>query len=325
MSALSLVLTLALQPVAAPATTPAPATTASATADPATTANTPAVDPRGAVEVTEPVADSAAAPVAAPTPAPAPAEPAGTVVAAETEGPPFYSEADSAALRQRYALDPTPPTSSRQAKWRCLVADPTCGFNVELNATSAYAFRAQQGDLTNSDGVYRWSSARAQYDLWVNLPVVTETHGKIRYTRLTLGPKGGVIASDSKTLWGNVGLALRYWFGHGRFAPTFELSSAMTFRLAAADDMNDNKITAQRSPVGVTFDVGVGIGGFGALILGGQYDSPLVREDVAEVARVYPSGMVFVGFRGNIVWGAPAALAVGTHALSQKVVAPARP
>ena len=50
-----------------------------------------------------------------------------------------------------------------------------------------------------------------------------------------------------------------------------------------------------------------------------------IRRAYDEAARVWPAGMVFVGFRGNIVWGAPAALAVGTTALSQKVEAPARP
>ncbi|MCB9705122.1 MAG: hypothetical protein H6711_24810 [Myxococcales bacterium] len=316
MSALGLLLALALQPAeAAPAAAPVAPAAAPASAG--------SSDPRGGVEVIEPVAESAAAP---PAPAPEPAlAPVGKVVEGPA-GPPYYSPADEAGLRVRYSLDPTPPAPDRTPpRWRCFIADPRCSFNVEINATSAYAYRAQQGDVTTTSGVYRWSSARAQYDLWVNLPALYETHGRNRYTRLTIGPKGGVIVSDSKTIWGNAGLAMRYWFNHGRFSPTIEFSTALTFRLAARDDMVGGAINTRRSPPGVTMDVGVGLGGFGALIFGGQYDAPLVREDVPEVARVYPSGMFFVGFRGNIVWGAPAALAVGTHALSQKVNAPARP
>ena len=238
------------------------------------------------------------------------------------EAPPFYSDADMVALRERYDLAPLPTEPPRKARWRCLVADPTCTFNVEVNATSAYAYRVQQGSPV-SDAISRWHSGRSQYDVWVNLPGLVETHGKYRYTRLSLGPKGGVIVSDSKTLWGNAGLAMRYWFGRGRWAPTLELSSALTFRLTTEN--MDGVIATRRSPVGVTADVGFGLGGFGALIIGGQYDSPLAREDVSEVARVYPAGMFFVGFRGNIVWGAPALAAVGTTALSQRVEPGARP
>ncbi|MGB1278083.1 MAG: hypothetical protein ACPG77_20220, partial [Nannocystaceae bacterium] len=76
-------------------------------------------------------------------------------------------------------------------------------------------------------------------------------------------------------------------------------------------------------PVGITADVGLGIGGFGALIIGGQINPALAREDIPEPVRVSSSGMFFVGFRGNILWGAPAALAVTTHAVTQRsVVAP---
>jgi hypothetical protein len=252
-------------------------------------------------------------------------EPAETPVAptpVAAEGPPFYTDADMAALRDRYDLAPLPTEAPQRARWRCLIADPTCTFNVEVNATSAYAYRVQQGSPA-SDAISRWHSGRSQYDVWVNLPGVVETHGKYRYTRLSLGPKGGVIVSDSKTLWGNAGLAMRYWFGRGRWAPTLELSSALTFRLTTEN--MDGVIATRRSPIGVTADVGFGLGGFGALIIGGQYDSPLAREDVSEVARVYPSGMFFVGFRGNIVWGAPAAAAVGTTALSQRAAPGVRP
>ena len=328
---LGLGLSLALEPAAA--AEPAPESPAPASAPTAASEAAPAVASAAASEAA-PAAAPAAAPETAPAAAPAmeaaqagdvvtpvaeaPLEPTPPVV----EGPPFYTDADMVALRDRYDLTPLPTEAPRKARWRCLIADPTCTFNVEVNATSAYAFRVQQGSPA-SDAISRWHSGRSQYDVWVNLPAVVETHGKYRYTRLSLGPKGGVIVSDSKTLWGNAGLAMRYWFGRGRWAPTLELSSALTFRLTTED--MDGAIGTRRSPIGVTADIGFGLGGFGALIIGGQYDSPLAREDVSEVARVYPSGMFFVGFRGNIVWGAPAAAAVGTTALSQRAEPGVRP
>jgi hypothetical protein len=53
-----------------------------------------------------------------------------------------------------------------------------------------------------------------------------------------------------------------------------------------------------------------------ALVIGGQYDSPLAREDVSERFRTSAAGMFFVGLRGNILWGGPAAAAVLTHGLT---------
>ena len=334
---LALGLGLGLGPAAV--TEPAPAGTPEPVAESAPVAATPEGSAASGT-APEAAAPEAAAPTVAPEPAPAVA-PAAVAAPTETasagdrapsvgqpavtpeppppvvvEGPPFYTDADMAALRDRYDLPPLPTEPQRKVRWRCLVADPTCSFNVEVNATSAYAYRVQQGSPV-SDAISRWHSGRSQYDVWVNLPGVVETHGKHRYTRLSLGPKGGVIVSDSKTIWGNAGLAMRYWFGRGRWAPTLELSSALTFRLTTEN--MDGVIATRRSPIGVTGDIGFGLGGFGALIVGGQYDSPLAREDVTETARVYPSGMFFVGFRGNIVWGAPAAAAVGTTALSQRV------
>lgn len=319
---LGLGLTLGLEP--AVATEPAPG---GPTAASAAEAAAPAPAASAEAEPVAPVLEPAPAPVIEAASAgdnvPTVTEPAETPAAPViAEGPPFYTDADMAALRDRYDLPPLPTEPPQRARWRCLIADPTCTFNVEVNATSAYAYRVQQGSPA-SDAISRWHSGRSQYDVWVNLPGVVETHGKYRYTRLSLGPKGGVIVSDSKTLWGNAGLAMRYWFGRGRWAPTLELSSALTFRLTTEN--MDGVIATRRSPIGVTADVGFGLGGFGALIIGGQYDSPLAREDVSEVARVYPSGMFFVGFRGNIVWGAPAAAAVGTTALSQRAEPGVRP
>jgi hypothetical protein len=239
----------------------------------------------------------------------------------DRDGPPFYDAADEAKLRARHgiATGQKPPQTVR---WRCLIADPSCGVSFEVNVTSAYAYRVEQGDVRVPDG-RRWSSGRIQYDFWFNLPVLTEYRDRKRITRMTLAPKGGVIFSDQAALWGDLGLALRYWFTQGRWAPTLEVSSALTFKLgeqvrSASGDKRRFEMT--RGPVGVTLDVGVGIGGFGAIVVGGQYDSPLARDDVPEQFHVSAAGMFFVGFRGNIVWGGPAAAGVVTHVVTQRTV-----
>ncbi len=279
-----------------------------------------------AAPVAAPTPADPPAPASAPAPAPAPdptgVAPAGVATSVdlgtrpadtpvERDGPPFATEEDHAQLRQRFGLVPRPPTQARTARWKCLIADPVCGFNVELNATSAYALRARQGVITRANTM-EWHSARAQYDLWVNFPVLVETQGRFRYTRITLGPKGGIIASDSGHLWGNVGFATRYWFGRGKFSPALEFTSALSFRLAGYD-ANTQSSTVERSPAGFTADIGLNIGGFGAIVIGGQYDSPMAREEIPEKLRVASAGMFFVGFRGNVLWGVPAALAIGTH------------
>jgi hypothetical protein len=242
-------------------------------------------------------------------------------VAAGREGPPYYDDEDIERLRARYGIDPDPPETARTAAWRCVIADPTCGFSVELNATSAYALRFRQGTVTDTSDVHRWNSGRAQYDLWLNIPALVETEGSFRYTKMTMGPKGGVIASDTGDLWGNVGLASRWWFGRGRWAPALEFTSALTFSAMRRNTRNlppgeEPSYEMRRSPVGFAADIGFGLGGFGAIVVGGQYDSPLAKEDVPEDLRVSAGGMFYVGFRGNIVWGVPAAAAVATHALS---------
>ena len=242
------------------------------------------------------------------------------------DGPPYYDEAEAAKLRARYELEPNPPPNRQQARWRCLIADPTCGTNFEINATAAYAYRGRQGAVDGEGEDPRWHSGRAQYDFWVNLPVMVETRGKARYTRMTLGPKGGVMFSDTGTLWGNFGMAMRYWFGRGRWAPTLELTSALSYKLGSrpTQDLPSGqkpRFEMTRGPVGFTADIGVGLGGFGAIVIGGQYDSPMAREDVPDIAKVSAAGMFFLGFRGNILWGGPAAAAILTHGLTQRYAA----
>jgi len=234
---------------------------------------------------------------------------------------PYYEAADIRAVRTRHHLDPDMAVKPRKAKWRCLIADPVCGFNAEVNATSAFAGRFKQGDVRNNNA-RKWSSGRAQYDVWINIPVLVETVGRQRYTRMTLGPKAGAIFSDTGDTWGNLGIAMRYWLGRGKWAPTIEVTTALAFKIArrATNDLGgeDPKYEMHRGPVGIAGDIGFGLGGFGAIVLGGQYDSPLAREDVPERFRTSASGMLFVGFRGNIIWGGPAAAAVMTHGLTQR-------
>lgn len=238
-------------------------------------------------------------------------------------GPPYYTAEDSAALRRRFDLEATAPPPPPGARWRCLIADPTCGFNAEINATSAYAYRGRQGDISQGGTGPRWNSGRAQYDLWINVPMIKETRGLARFTKMTFGPKGGVIVSDTGDTWGNLGVAGRYWLGRGRWAPTIEFTTALSYKLASRETRGDTqkpKLRMTRGPVGLTGDVGIGLGGFGAIIVGGQYDSPLAREDVPESIRTAAAGMFFIGFRGNIVWGAPAVAAVATHAATNRSV-----
>jgi hypothetical protein len=187
--------------------------------------------------------------------------------------------------------------------FRCWVADPTCGFVVEVNATSAYAYRLRQGSVKERRR-QAGTRLRVQYDVWFSIPTMVETRGNLRYTRLSLGPKGGVIASDSKDIWGNVGIAGRYWFSRKRFAPSLEFTSALVFKVAGIN--RNGQLRHRPRPARLHRDVGVGIGGFGAIVVGGQFDSPLAREDIPDVERTASAGMFYIGFRGNIVWGAPA-------------------
>jgi hypothetical protein len=160
--------------------------------------------------------------------------------------------------------------------------------------------------------------------VWLDFPILVETEGRHRYTRMTMGPKGGVIASDTGDLWGNVGMATRYWLGRGRWAPAIEFTSALAFKMRGrVKDPNGGYKSGyhmERGPVGFTADVGFSIGGFGAIVVGGQYDSPLAREEVPEPFHTSAGGMVFVGFRGNILWGGPAAAAIVTHGVVQRAV-----
>lgn len=309
---------VAAEPTATPpAAEPAPATPTEVTVEPEPEV-APEPEPEPEPEVApepepEPSTDASADPDAAEV----------LRVATERDGPPFYTEADLAKMRERHGVESDTTVEPKPARWRCLIPDPTCRNTVELQAMGAYAMRARQGDVSESSAD-RWHSARSQYDVWLGLPALVETEGKQRYTRISLGPKGGVAFSDSGDLWGNVGLAMRYWIGRGRWAPHIEVTSALSFKLGTrvANDVQEERFRMQRGPVGFQADIGFGLGGFGSIVLGGQYDSPLAREEVPEPYRVVASGMFYVGFRGNILWGAPAAVAVGAHAATRGVNRP---
>lgn len=272
--------------------------------------------PRGRPTAVEPMALE---PNPSPVPPPPP-PPTYRITPPEKPGPPFYTEDEVASLREAYDVPPPdepPRTSNVKRRLRCLVADPACGFNFELNATSAYALSLRQGNVDEENDVVRWNTGRAQYDVWLNFPVASEPVGKLKYTRLTIGPKGGIMASDSSRLWGNFGLATRYWFGRGSWAPALEISAALSFSLRGE---RAGEVEPRRSPIGLTADVGLNVGGWGAVIVGGQFEPPLAREELPEAIRIATGGMFFVGFRGNIIWGLPALTAVGTHAIVQRSV-----
>jgi hypothetical protein len=323
---------LALALVAAPA----PAVQRPHATEPA-----PVVTPEPVEPVTDPVADPAVDPVTDPVTDPA-IDPAveSAVTTAPVEEPkptgemvhvaegnkqsraPYYDAADIDALRKRHGLAPMPAPDQRKVRWRCFIADPLCGFNVEVQAMGAVAGRFKQGDVRTANA-RKWASGRAQYDVWVNIPVVTENVGRTRYTRMTLGPKAGAMFSDTGDTWGNVGMVGRYWFGRGRFAPMIEFTSALAFKMArrATVDLPPGvkpHYEMQRGPVGITADIAFGFGGFGALVFGGQYDSPLARQDIPGEYRTAAAGMLYFGFRGNILWGAPAGAALATHGLTQR-------
>jgi hypothetical protein len=242
---------------------------------------------------------------------------AASVAPPERAGPPFYDAKEEDRLRARFGLPILRRDAPRRPVMRCFVADPSCGVTIELNATSAWGYRLRQGSLVSPDA-YTWHSGRVQYDAWILFPALVETVGNHRTTRLAIGPKGGLIASDSSDLWGNFGVATRLWLGRGAFAPSLELTTALSFKLRGQDNLG--RIGMERSPVGLQADIGVGVGGFGAIIIGGQYDTALAREEVPEPLRVATGGMFYAGFRGNIVWGLPAAAAITTHALVQRRV-----
>lgn len=237
----------------------------------------------------------------------------------EKAGPPFYSEDDMNALRLRYGLDPIADHKPRKPKWRCLIADPACRVSFEVQGTSGYAYRLRQADVSQSNDVRQWNSAIAGYDAWLSIAAASEVVGRSRYARLTLGPKVGVTASDGGDVWGNFGMAARYWFGHGAWSPNIEFTTALNFSLARFDQRTD-LIEPRRTPIGITADIGFGVGGFGAIVLGGQFETPLAREELPEAIRSSAAGMFFVAFRGNILWGVPLAGAITSHALANRLV-----
>ena len=307
---------------------PAPAVEADAAAsEPEPVAPTTEPTPTRPDEITaEPAAEPTAEPAAETPATPVEAKPAGEMVHV-AEGnkqtrAPYYEPSDLDALRKRHGLSAMPPFDDRKVRWRCFIADPLCGFNIEVQAMGAFAGRFKQGDVRTANA-RKWASGRAQYDVWVNIPVITENVGRTRYTRMTLGPKAGAAFSDTGDTWGNVGMVARYWFGRGRWAPMIEFTSALSFKMArrATVDLPPGvkpHYEMQRGPVGVTGDIGFGFGGFGAIVFGGQYDSPLARQDIPGEYRTAAAGMLYVGFRGNILWGAPAAAAVATHGMTQR-------
>jgi len=247
--------------------------------------------------------------------------PEGTRIAEEKPGPPFATPEERERLRASFGLGPLsaqgPEPTRVKRTFGCLVADPSCRVAYELTATSSYSFRIRQTEIDDNLLVQRWSSGRVDWQFAPHFAVASDVVGRRRYARVTLGPRIGVTASDRSDLWGNVGIASRIWFGRGSWAPHLDLGGGMSFWLRG---VRGNELKPLRSPAGVSLDVGFGFGGWGSIVVGGQLDTPLVREELPPVVRINPSGMVFIGFRGNLAWGAPAALGVATHAVTQRFV-----
>ncbi len=315
---------------AAEKTAPAEGAAPAEEAEPALAEEAPPPEETVEAVADPPSPEPAAAPEEVASPEPPASEPEAVTdgerytVAEGAGGPPFYNDTDTAALQARHGINVEPNTRTEGPRWRCLIADPACGRSFEVNALAAYTYRGRQASVAGVGEDPRWSSGRAQYDFWMNFPVMTEMAGDKLFSRMTLGPKGGLIFSDGGSTWGNLGMAFRYWLGRGRWAPTVEFSSALTFKIGERNTKREFVEEPQwemtRGPVGFTADVGFGLGGFGAIVVGGQYDSPLAREEIPEQYRTSAGGAFFVGFRGNILWGAPAAAAVATHAITQRSV-----
>ncbi len=81
-----------------------------------------------------------------------------------------------------------------------------------------------------------------------------------------------------------------------------------------------------RSPIGFVADIGTGLGGFGAIVLGGR---PTAAARRARTCRrrcaMQAGGMFYISFRGNILWGAPAAVRRGHAHATRGVSAPRGP
>jgi hypothetical protein len=274
-----------------------------------------------------PVATPAPAPVATPpsrpapapaartsprsTPRPPPSRPPSPAPTVEKPGPPFYTDADMQALRTRYGLEADPPTGRAPAGVPLLDRRPDLRLRRRAQRHQRLRLPPAPGQRRHPNDVNRWNSARVQYDIWLSIPTMVETRGKYRYTRLSLGPKGGVIASDSKDIWGNVGLAGRYWFGRKAFAPSIEFTSALAFKVAGRNRLTDPQLRQRPRPARLHRR---------RRLRHRRLRSDRRRRPVRQPAQPVDeqddsaAGMFFLGFRGNILWGAPAGAAVGTHA-----------
>lgn len=243
-------------------------------------------------------------------------EPGVTVTGPETIPP--YTPAELDAVRAKHGLPPMPSEAPRRARWRCLIADPTCGTTIEVTATSAYVRRFAQ--VSSSGGNTRsWNSGRADYSVTWLTPALSKTVGRQQFNLVSMGATGGVIVAEDYELWGKMGFASRFWLGRGAWSPALEFQSGLSFLLRTRANSEEGP-SAGRSPVGFHADVGLNIGGWGAVVLGGQYETPLARNDVPAALRTRPGGALFIGFRGNLLWGAPVAAAITTQALTQRLV-----
>lgn len=214
-------------------------------------------------------------------------------------------------LRARYGMETDPPKFVRQARLGCLIADPTCAVALEINAMTAYALRFVQVEAQDEFEVERRNTARVEYESVFLLPAVYAVRGRYKYNILGLGPAVGVVATDRGQLWGRAGLAGRWWLGRGVWAPALEMRSSLSFLLREDRGMGPKPA---RSAPGINFDLGVNLGGWGAIVIGGQYETPSVGAGTSQFLKRYSAGTFYLGFRGNILWGGPLAASIATQA-----------
>jgi len=201
---------------------------------------------------------------------------------------------------------------THRARWDCWIPDPTCRRSIEVNATTAYAMRFVQIGSKKELATRIRHTALIAYEASLLFTSNTQALHRYKYSVFSLGPMGGIAASDAHDLWGSFGVVGRYWLGRGEWSPAIELHGLLNFKLRGSRGTN---IIAQRSPIGFRGDLGINIGGWGAMIVGGEYQVPLITDGLPEGHHISAGGMFYAGFRGNILWGLPAATAVATHVL----------
>ena len=179
----------------------------------------PATEPAHASRPDEAVA---AEPTSEPTPEPTSqrllepeAKPPGEMVHVaegntQTKAPYYMAAID--AVRKRHGLGAMPGNDTRKVRWRCFIADPLCGFNIEVQAMGAVAGRFKQGDVRTAS-VRKRERRRAVRRLGEH-PGDHRERGPHPLHPHDARAEGLGIPRYGHT-WGNVGMVGRDLFGRG--------------------------------------------------------------------------------------------------------------